>query len=395
VPVALTVVLTVALVASCSNDPGESRALAGTPAAAQTSTTVQVSLSHCGQGWAGGAAGGQSFQLQDTDSRAGEVTLVDPGNGAVYAALEPLAAGRTASMIVTLRAGSYAFHCAMEDEDVVSGPTVTVTGSDSAGSAAAPVQPVTQQDLIGPTRAYTAYVTRRLPSLARDVSRMAHDLRRGHRAAAERDWLVAHLAYERLGAAYGAFGDADAAINGLPSGLPKGTQDSDFTGFHRIEIGLWQHQKTSTLVGPAMFLVRQVGLLRTHFRSAQIDPLEVSIRAHEISENALEFELTGRTDFGSHSSLATVRANIDGTRAVLAVLEPLLRTRYAGLPAAQTALTKAATDLDRWHHGHGTAGWTPLLSLPRSAREQLDSDISELTELLAPVAAICEPRRTT
>ncbi|MHC5904004.1 hypothetical protein ACVNF4_08855, partial [Streptomyces sp. S6] len=37
--------------------------------------------------------------------------------------------------------------------------------------------------------------------------------------------LPAHLVYERMGAAYGTFGDADAQING------------DSAGFHRIERG--------------------------------------------------------------------------------------------------------------------------------------------------------------
>jgi iron uptake system component EfeO len=39
--------------------------------------------------------------------------------------------------------------------------------------------------------------------------------------------------------------------------------------------------------------------------------------------------------------------------------------------------------------------WTPVGQLARAQREKIDGSVSELTELLAPIAAITEPRRTT
>jgi iron uptake system component EfeO len=332
-----------------------------------------------------------SFSLRDSDSRAAEVSLVDPATGGVYAALEPLGAGRTAAMAVTLGPGSYAFRCAMEDEPVVTGPTVELRGAAPAGAALA-VLPVTAQDLLPATRAYTAYVARRLPVLLTDVGRLHSDLRRGRRALAERDWLTAHLEYERLGAAYGAFGDADGAINGLPSGEPKGLQDKGFTGFHRIEQDLWHGASLTAVERETAALSDQITALRKSFATAQIDPLEVSIRAHEITENALQFELTGRTDFGSHSSLATVSANLAGTRTLLDILTPLLRPRSRALDQASGALARAQADVAAERRG---GRWAALQSLPRLRRERIDSDVSELTELLAPVASILEPRRDT
>jgi iron uptake system component EfeO len=357
-------------------------------------TTVEVSLSHCGRGWTSDTSGWHSFVIHDADSRAAEVSLVDPDSGAVYAAVEPLAAGRSAAMGVELAPGSYAFRCALEDESVVSGPRVLVTGRlpAIAPTAVPPVLPVTQQDLIGPSRAYAAYVTGRLPVLARDVDRIRSNLIRHDRRAAERDWLTAHLDYERLGAAYGAFGAADGAINGLPSGWPKGVRDSRFSGFHRVERDLWHGGSVAQVTREVTALAALVAKLTAGFAAAQVDPLEVSIRAHEITENALQLELTGRTDFGSHSTLATVRANLDGTRTVVSLLTPLLRPRYAALPAAIAALNRAEADLEGLRSG---ARWPALSALPRPARERVDSDFSELTELLAPIASICEPRRTT
>jgi high-affinity iron transporter len=64
--------------------------------------------------------------------------------------------------------------------------------------------------------------------------------RDGDTARARAAWLTAQLRWERVGAAYGSFGDLADAIDGLPQGLSGGTSDSAFTGLHRIEYGLWQ-----------------------------------------------------------------------------------------------------------------------------------------------------------
>ncbi len=138
---------------------------------------------------------------------------------------------------MTLGNGSYAFRCLPDDADAVTGPTVRITGSTVRSGPAA--VPITQQELIPPTLAYQKWIQARTVELARktDVLRAAVD--RGDLAAARKAWLPAHLVYERMGAAYGTFGDSDGAINGTTAGLAGGVHDAGFTGFHRVEYGLW------------------------------------------------------------------------------------------------------------------------------------------------------------
>jgi iron uptake system component EfeO len=352
---------------------------------------ISVSVGTCGTGWKSPTAGPQHFVLSNTDTRAGEVLLTDAGTGGVYADVEPLGPGTRTDLTVDLGAGKYAFRCAMEDAAVVTGPTVTIAGNAKGTTPVA--LPVTQGDLIAPTKAYEAYVARHLPTLTRLTRPIRTALARGDLAAARRAWLPAHLEYERLGAAYDAFGDLDAAINGLPGGLPRGVHDSQWQGLHRIEYGLWHGASTAALLPRVDAVLRAERALGTEFAKAQIDPLQIAIRAHEITENALQFELTGQTDFGSDSNLATVRANIDGTRAVLRILDPLLRTRYPDRGRMLDQLDRSQHDLDSLRRTDGT--WPPVGALATAPRERLNADISELSELLAPVASILEPRRSS
>ncbi|GAA3156073.1 hypothetical protein GCM10017687_87630 [Streptomyces echinatus] len=68
---------------------------------------------------------------------------------------------------------------------------------------------------------------------------------------------------------------------------------------------------------PAAALVKGGGRAAGRLGADPDGPRPAGLRAHEILENTVQFELTGRTDYGSGSNLATARANLDGTRAVL------------------------------------------------------------------------------
>jgi iron uptake system component EfeO len=355
-------------------------------------TPVDVSPGTCGKGWgAGGAApraGTQVFDLHNSAGSATEVYLKDPGTGKLYAEIEGLGPGTTRSMVVDLGSGSYAFECQQEDTDSITGPTVTVPGNAPRGPAALPV---TVHDLIPPTLDYQKWINARMAELSTDTGALKADIDHGDLAAARRDWLTGHLVYERMGAAYDTFGDADGVINGTTALGGDPVDDPDFTGFHRIEYGLWHGRSAKALRGPAATLDKAVKALKAQWTTQRMDPANMGLRAHEIIENAAQFELTGRTDYGSGTNLATASANIDGTREILARLRPLLAVRDTGLARLDASLDRAQTHLKSLDH-NGT--WTPLDELTRTQREQVNADFGDLLEQLAPVAAIFDVRRT-
>ncbi|MDF3292509.1 EfeM/EfeO family lipoprotein [Streptomyces silvisoli] len=370
----------------------------GRPAARQSAaypdglphTRVTMSAGDCGQGWTDGHGGDQVFDVHNASSGPAEVDLVDPGTGAVYGEVEGLAPGTTRPLQVTLGGGSYAFKCLPDDADAVTGPTVRIAGHAAAGPAAVPVS---QHDLIPPTIAYQQWIGGQMGQLADRVGALKDAVDSGDLDAARAAWLPAHLVYERMGAAYGTFGDADKAINGTTAGLPRGSSDPRFTGFHRIEYGLWHGQSAEQLRLPADQLGKDVDQLRSGWSQARMDPAQLGLRAHEILENTVQFELTGRTDYGSGSNLATARANLDGTRTALGYLRPLLTAaRLPQLPRVDAALDRMQRTLDGFEtDGH----WTALNALSRTQRERVDADAGAAVEQLAAVAAVCDVRRTS
>ena len=359
---------------------------------------VTVSESGCGAEWAtasDGRAGQLVLRLSDTARDPAEVYLIAPGSGDVYAEVLSLLPGVPRTLSTTLDGGSYALRCVFTDGQVRTSPSRTLSGGTVA-DAVAGVPPLPDLDLGAPVAAYRSYVTAALPGLLADSRRLDADLTAGDLARARTDWLPAHLDYERLGAAYTSFGDFDGAIDGTADGLPGGTADPSWTGFHRIEYGLW-HGQSAAVLGPlGSGLVKDVQDMIADFPSADTDPGDLPLRSHEILENALQFQLTGASDYGSGTALATLQANVQGTREVLGTLAALITPRDpALLPAVDSGLAALDADLAACRTPGDTrtpGGWIAPAALSLPERQRLDSALDGVLEELSTVPDLLQGR---
>ncbi|MGD3112510.1 iron uptake transporter permease EfeU [Streptomyces sp. YGL11-2] len=355
------------------------------PADAQT---VSVSEKECGKGFTAPKPGRQTFQMHNTGDKTSEVYLVDPASNAVYGEIEGLAPGTTRDLVATVAGGSYAWRCVPTGGKPVTSAAVRVTG----GGAARAVVPVSEDDLAGPLRQYKQYVDQGLGTLVSQTQQLSDDIAGGDLDSARTDWLTAHRTYSSLGAAYGTFQDFDKKINGRADGLPAGVHDKDFNGFHKIEYGLWHGQSADELSGPAKQLNSDVVGLKKAFPAQDFDPGDLPLRTHEILENTLQFELTGDTDEGSGTNLATADANLSGTRELLGVLRPLITKRDPQLLATIDGdIDRLQKLLDGAHHD---STWTPVDKLDATVRARLNGTTGQLLEHLAPVPDLLEIRKS-
>ncbi|MEV6844107.1 EfeM/EfeO family lipoprotein [Actinoplanes sp. NPDC051411] len=375
---AVAAVLTVAAMAACSS-----------PAPTPRDPGIQVARGRCGVGWDRPQGGDQTIEVHNTDSVTMEVELVDPASHGIYQEIESLAPGTSRSFHLVLGNGTYAFTCLPDGADLETGPSVTIKDGPAKGATA--VTPVDENTLAPAVKTYRAHVAAGLARLGGNVGSLRTALGSGDRSRSQKAWLVAQLAYNRLGAAYDTFGDSADAIDGMPDGLPGGVHDKDWTGLRRIEYGLWHNESMPALAALGSRLSSDVASLHGEFDKERTDPNDLPLRSHEILENTLQFELSGTEDQGAHAELAVMSANLDGTRMVLDAIAPEIQPRYPAWPTVQSELAGLKKLVDSYHKG---GRWAPLQSLSTHDREELDGKLGRLLEDLAPIAAIGEVRRT-
>jgi iron uptake system component EfeO len=355
---------------------------------APAADVINVTASACGTGWQHPTTGAQTLQIHNAAPSAVEVTLVNAYNGAVYARVEGVGPGTTRAMPVNVGSGAYTFECDGSTYGNRTGPTVRVGGHVRGGTAIAPVS-VSEMSAVIAQEA--AYVRSGLAAVARQTAALAAQIRAGDLATARVTWLSAHMSWGRLGSAYGMFGSYDDEIDGTPFGLARGVNDPAFTGFYRLEYGLWHGQSAAVLTGPASTLAVDVRSLVTSYPGMALLPQialsDLALRTHEVLENAMQQQLSGEDDFGSGTTLATVAAGIDATRAQLGFLHPLLVTRYQGLATLYGWLDRLQALVGAEKTGRG---WTPVSELTAQQRENLDAAAGQTVQLLALVPPLFE-----
>ena len=222
-----------AAVAACGASGG------GQPANA---SMITVSDQQCGGTWHLTRPGWYTFEINNQGVNGAEIDLTNPANGAVYAEIENSGPGTITPMALNVGSGKYAFLCLFSDSNPQAGPTVTVAG-DARGTQA--VLPITYNDLLPLATKYQKDLEAGIKVLAAETDTLQAAVKSGNLTAAKKDWLTAHFQYETLGDAYGAFGDYDTEIDGRADAF--GVNSSQWTGFYRLEYGLWHGQSVTEL----------------------------------------------------------------------------------------------------------------------------------------------------
>jgi hypothetical protein len=101
-------------------------ALAACGGSATPANLVSVSNGGCGAGWHPAGPGWHTFLIYNGAAEGGEVDLIDPANGAIYAEVNGLGPGTTSPMSLDVGSGSYAFRCLFDDYDPLDEQTFLV-----------------------------------------------------------------------------------------------------------------------------------------------------------------------------------------------------------------------------------------------------------------------------
>jgi iron uptake system component EfeO len=188
-------------------------------------------------------------------------------------------------------------------------------------SAMAAVSPLA---LVGPIAKYKIYVTKNVKQLVTDTRTFTDAVKSGDIETAKKLFGPTRMSYERIEPVAELFSDLDGSIDSRADDHEKAEKDPDFTGFHRIEYGLWSENSTKGLAPVADKLMSDVLDLQKRLAKLTFPPSKVVGGAAALMEEVAATKISGEEDRYSHTDLYDFQANFEGAYEIVQLLHPLI-----------------------------------------------------------------------
>jgi len=235
----------------------------------------------------------------------------------------------------------------------------------SFGAAKAEVSPL---DLVQPIADYKVYVQENLDILVKDTKAFTDAVKAGDLEKAKELYPSSRVSYEKIEPIAELFADLDASIDSRADDHEDGEKSEDFTGFHRIEYGLFAQNSTEGLAPTADKLYADVLELQKRVKDLTVPPEKVVGGAAALLEEVAATKISGEEDRYSHTDLWDFKANVDGAQKIVELLKPLLEKENPDLVKKVEANFKTVDDiLVKYKKGDGYESYDKLSDDDRKA----------------------------
>jgi iron uptake system EfeUOB component EfeO/EfeM len=261
-------------------------------------------------------AGRPSFEIVNASDRPVEWEILD--GVIVVEERENIAPGFRQTLTARLAPGDYTITCGL-----LSNPrgTLHVTPAETAG--ARPEAPPLRA-FIGPLSEYKVFVAQQGAQMLDATQKLVEAVEAGNLEEARALYEPARLPYKRIEAVAYRLADLKNAIDPLPDYLEKREQDPAFTGFHRIEYGLFSQNDLSALPPTIDKLLADLGALKDRLRALKIGPPDLADGAAQVAEHLAQERVAGGENRYAGTDLMDIEANLAGIAKVVALLEPMV-----------------------------------------------------------------------
>ena len=199
----------------------------------------------------------------------------------------------------------------------VAAPLLAAPALAASASKPAPAE------LIGPLSDYKIWVLQEIDALIADTKVFTDAVKAGDLAKAQSLYAPTRLHYERIEPIAELFSDLDKSMDVRADDFEKKEEDPGFTGFHRLEYGLFSHKSADGLTPFADKLVADTAELKKRVEGLTIPPEKIVGGAAVLIEEVAKTKISGEEDRYSRTDLWDFAANIEGAKKIHVLLRPL------------------------------------------------------------------------
>ena len=199
--------------------------------------------------------------------------------------------------------------------------TVSLIG---VGVAHADTPKLSTDQLDKPISNYKSYITSEVNALVKNTQVFVDAVKANKLAEAQAAYAPAHQPYERIEPVAELFNDLDSSMDAREDDFERKADDPKFTGFHRIEKGIFADKSTAGLAPLADQLMKDTLELQKRLVELKITPKAFVGGTAELIEEVASKKITGEEDRYSRTDLWDFQANVDGAQKIVGLLQPML-----------------------------------------------------------------------
>jgi iron uptake system component EfeO len=260
-------------------------------------------------------AGRSTFKIVNNSDRALEWEILD--GVMVLEERENILPGFTQTLQAKLKAGDYEITCGL-----LSSPRGTLHVISSAESEAEAARPPLVS-FVGALAEFQVFLVMQTNSLVKATTALDAAIQAGDLEKARELYQTARAPYKQIEPMADMFADLHNAIDPIADYLEKREQDPAFTGFHRIEYGLYASNSLDGLAPVSAKLLADTTALKDRVRSLRIPPEQIAKGAARLIGSVADTKIANGEDHYSKTDLIDFEANLAGTARMMALLKPV------------------------------------------------------------------------
>ncbi|HEY9576791.1 MAG TPA: iron uptake system protein EfeO [Pseudobacillus sp.] len=239
-------------------------------------------------------------------------------------------------------------------------------------------------------KAYKEFALEQLDQFVIDTESFVGAVKAGDVEKAKELYAPARMYFERSEPIAESFGDLDPRIDARLADIKEeGQGEEEWSGYHKIEKGLWVEGTTKGYEAVADQLLKDVKELRAKVETVEVTPDLMITGAVDLLNEVSTSKITGEEEIYSHTDLYDFKANVEGAEKIFEIFKPKLQEKDAEL--VKTLEENFGTLnglLAKYEDGKG--GYVSYEKLTKEDTKALSEAVDHLGEPLSQMAIVVE-----
>lgn len=239
-------------------------------------------------------------------------------------------------------------------------------------------------------KAYKAFSLEQLDQFVLETEKFVSAVKAGDVEKAKELYAPARMYFERSEPIAESFGDLDPRIDARLSDVKEeGKGEEEWSGYHKIEYGLWVEGKTKGYEKVADQLLKDVKELRAKVETIEVTPDLMITGAVDLLNEVSTSKITGEEEIYSHTDLYDFKANVEGAEKIFEIFKEKLQNKDAKLVKTLEKNFATLNDLlAKYEDGKGK--YVLYTTLTKQDTKALSEAVDNLGEPLSQMGIVVE-----